>query len=137
MVKLSPNCPFHQKEFFGKVDQHYFGLLYPIMLHNFKETIREYIMKKSLHNFYPTCHLPQKEIFLENWLILLMSTVASHHAKMFLKISRAVNSGILGQAKPILFQKENWLTLLLPTCKVTFVYVLWLKMPQNFNAILR
>ena len=34
-----------KREFFAKVDQHCFGLLYPIMLHNFKRILRQQIMR--------------------------------------------------------------------------------------------
>ena len=56
-----------KNEFIGKVDQHFIGLLYPVMLHNFKKILWEQIIR--LHNFCPNCCLPQKRIFLENWLM--------------------------------------------------------------------
>ena len=59
--------------FLGKAGQHWFGLLYPIILHKFKKTLREQIMRIRLHNFCQNCPLLEKRILLENWLILLMS----------------------------------------------------------------
>ena len=58
--------PSTKRELFGKVDQHYFGFLQPIMLHNFKKILREQIMRIRLHNFCPNCPLPQKGIFFKN-----------------------------------------------------------------------
>ena len=52
--------------------------LYPVMLHNFKKILWEQIIR--LHNFCPNCCL--------DWFL----TIALHYAKMFLKISRAVNT---------------------------------------------
>ena len=56
-----------KKEFIGNVDQHFIGLLYPVMLHNFKKILCEQIIR--LHNLCPNYCLPQKIIFLENWLM--------------------------------------------------------------------
>ena len=56
-----------KNEFIRKVDQYFIGLLYPVMLHNFKKILWEQIIR--LHNFCPNCCLPQKRIFLENWLV--------------------------------------------------------------------
>ena len=60
--------------FFGKVYQLYFGLFFISSCYIIsKKVLREHIMTKRLHNFFPICPLTQKGIFMENWLILLMS----------------------------------------------------------------
>ena len=80
-----------------------------------KKFLSEQIVR--FHNFCPNFPLPQKGIFFENWRILIMS-IGLHYAKIFLKISGAVNTSyiILVQIGPIFLQKdiffENWLTLL-------------------------
>ena len=60
-----------KRKFIGKVDQHCIGLLHPIMQNNFKKILSKQIIR--LYNFCPNCCLPQKGIFLGNWLILAMS----------------------------------------------------------------
>ena len=108
-----------KRQFVGKFDQHYIGLLYPITLRNFKK-IPERADRKAAY-FCPNFPLLQKEIFFENWLILCL-TIGLHYAKIFLKISGAVNTSyiILVQIGPILLQKEiffgNWLLLLTMYC---------------------
>ena len=111
---FSPNWALvalsNKREFIEKVDHHYSGLLCPIMPHNFKKLLREQIMRIRLHNFCANCPLPQKGTFLENLLILLMPNYCTI-AKIFLKISRAINTNCvtLGQTGPILLQKEIFL----------------------------
>ena len=55
----------NKRESIEKVDEHCIDLLYPKMLHDLKQILREQI--ERLHNFCPNCPLLQKRIFLENW----------------------------------------------------------------------
>ena len=91
-----------RNKFIGKVDQHFIGLLYPVMLRNFKKILWEQIIR--LYNFCRNCCFPQKISWKIDWCL----TIALHYAKMFLKISRAVNTScvILGRIGPILLQRE-------------------------------
>ena len=75
-----------KNEFIEKVDQHFIGLLYPSMLHNF------------------TCIIFAQ---IAAWKIDWCLNIALHYAKMFLKISREVNTScvILGQIGPKLLQR--------------------------------
>ena len=53
-----------KRDFFGTIDQHCFGLLYPIMLHNFKKILRQQIMRIRFAYFLPKLSLAPKEYFL-------------------------------------------------------------------------
>ena len=123
-----------KREFIGKVDQHCIGLSYPIMLHIFKTILRQQIIR--FHNFCPNFLLPQKGIFLETWLMLLMPTIGLHYTKVFLKISSAVNTScvILDQIGSILLHKELFFG---KFTNIIFVYALYPIMPQNFKKFLR
>ena len=92
-----------KNEFIGKVDQHFIGLLYPVMLHNFKKSSESRSEGCIVFVEIAACH---KREF--SWKTDWCLTIALHYAKMFLKISRAVNTScvILGQIGPILLQRE-------------------------------
>ena len=81
------------------------------MPHNFQKILIEQIIK--LHNFCPNCPLPQNGLM----------SIALHYAKMFLKISRAVNTSC------VIF-RPNWAHIAL---KGDFFPI----MPQNFKKIVR